>query len=188
MDVGVYGENGALAGEEEDAGGGFGADPAEALQPGVGLVEEHVVEEVEVEAAMFFFDALEDLLDARGLLFVEGGTTDCVVYFGGGGVDHLLPVGEAAAKLLVGSPGLGVGGAVGEHSLNEGAEGVEDGPVRLAVLFAQEGENGARFGFERVFGNFVERGGYFALGLFVRGAGAGGGPFFALFGVKVRHL
>jgi hypothetical protein len=187
MDVGVDGEDGTLAGEEEYAGGGLGANTAKALEPGVGFIERHGAKEVEVEGTALFEHTAEDGLYARGLLLVESDTSDSVVYFLNGGVEDLLPGGEAATQLIVGGPGLGVGCAVRQQCFDEGTERIEDGPIGFAVFFTQEGEDSTSFsakGSALGFGGGLIK---LELGCGAAGAKAGSGPLFALLCIEFSH-
>ena len=88
----------------------------------------------------------EDSLYARRFLLMKSNNPYGIIYFFDGSIEHLLPGGEAIAKLVVGGPGLRVGCTVREHSFDERAQGVKYGPVGFAIFFAQESEHRASFG------------------------------------------
>src|SRR5688572_14208455 len=187
VEVGIYGEEGALHGEEEHAGRRLRPHSAKALQPSVRLIQGHLVQEREIEAAALLLYPIEDSFDAWGFLLRPRHPRYRLLYLLYRGVTRFLPRCESLAKTIVGAPGRGVGCAVRQEYLDQHPHRVEHGPLRLSVLRPQEREHRPCLRFERL--KFAFGLSLLHLRLYVsrRRRVVRGGPLFPLVSVDGGH-
>jgi len=141
----------------------------------------------EGETAALGCDLLQNGFDAGRFLLRPGGAVDGLGNLSDGRIAQFLPRWEAALQLVERLPRNRVGGAVGEKDFYQGGDGVEEGPVRLAVFLAQEPQDGAGLGFQWVGGNLFGSECHLLLHFGMRGWVIGGGPLLASLGIYIRH-
>jgi hypothetical protein len=138
VDVGIDGKGGPAQREEEDDGGGLGADAGHGEKPRPRLFQTQLAQKRQLDLTPLLRDAAQRLLDAGGLGGGQSRRTDRLDQFVRRRVADRLPGGEPLPQPLEGPVPVDVVGVLGDDGGDERGDGVVGVPGGVAVCGEEE--------------------------------------------------